>query len=385
MTKGTTRRGTTKRMIIMLLIAALVFGAIYGFQQFRNSMIQKMIRGKGMPPQAVSTIVTATDAWQPSVEAVGDLRASSGANLSTEVGGLVTGIHFESGKAVAKGQLLVELNIAPLQAQLEQFQAASKLAQLNYNRDLAQYKIQAISQSVVDTDAANLKIAQAQLATQAATIAQKTIRAPFAGRLGIRQIDLGQYLAPGTTIVSLQKLDPIYLDFSVPQTEIALIRIGEKIAAQTNALPGKTFTGTISAIEPQIDTTTRNLKVRASIPNPNGLLMPGLFATVRVNQGVEQQYITLPNTAIAYNPYGSTVFIVKDGGKAADGKPKLTVEQRFVTTGPTRGDQVAVLTGLKPGETVVTAGQLKLHNGAPVFINNSVLPANNSSPEVQDE
>ena len=385
MTKGTTRRGTTKRMIIMLLIAALVFGAIYGFQQFRNSMIQKMIRGKGMPPQAVSTIVTATDAWQPSVEAVGDLRASSGANLSTEVGGLVTGIHFESGKTVAKGQLLVELNIAPLQAQLEQFQAASKLAQLNYNRDLAQYKIQAISQSVVDTDAANLKIAQAQLATQAATIAQKTIRAPFAGRLGIRQIDLGQYLAPGTTIVSLQKLDPIYLDFSVPQTEIALIHIGEKITAQTNALPGKTFTGTISAIEPQIDTTTRNLKVRASIPNPNGLLMPGLFATVRVNQGVEQQYITLPNTAIAYNPYGSTVFIVKDGGKAADGKPKLTVEQRFVTTGPTRGDQVAVLTGLKPGETVVTAGQLKLHNGASVFINNSVMPANNSSPEVQDE
>ena len=369
-------KGTTKRMTIMLLLAALVFGGIYGFQQFRNSMIQKMIRGKGMPPQAVSTMVAANSVWQPGVEAVGDLQASSGANLSTEAGGLVTAIYFASGKAVTAGQLLIELNIAPLKAQLEQFQAASRLAQLNYDRDLAQYKIQAISQAVVDTDAANLKIAQAQVAGQVATIAQKTIRAPFSGRLGIRQVNLGQYLAPGATIVSLQKLDPLYLDFTVPQTQIGLIHLGEKVTAQTNAFPGKTFIGTISAIEPQIDTATRNLTVRASIPNRNSVLLPGLFATVRVSQGKPQQYITLPNTAIAYNPYGSTVFIVKAG---------LTVEQRFVITGPTRGDQVAVLSGLKPGDTVVTAGQLKLHNGAPVFVNNSVLPANNPSPKVQDE
>ncbi|MHB1621207.1 MAG: efflux RND transporter periplasmic adaptor subunit [Sulfuricella sp.] len=378
-------KGTTKRMIIMLLLAALVFGGIYGFQQFRNKMIQKAIKGQGNPPQAVSTIVAQTSTWQPTVEAVGNLRAASGASLAAEVGGLVTGIHFESGEMVKAGQLLVELNAAPLKAQLEQLKAAAMLAQQNHERDSAQLKVQAVSQAVVDADAANLKSAQAQVATQEATIAQKTILAPFAGRLGIRQVDLGQFLAAGTTIVNLQKLDPMYLDFTVPQAQIDLIRVGNKITIQTNALPDKTFIGSISAIEPQVDTATRNLKVRARIANPKGELLPGLFATARVDEGGKRQYITLPDSAIAYNTYGSTVFIVKDDGKGADGKPKLSVGQRFVTTGATRGDQVAVLTGLKAGETVVTAGQLKLRNGASVFINNSVQPANNPNPEVKDE
>ncbi|MHB8165767.1 MAG: efflux RND transporter periplasmic adaptor subunit [Sulfuricella sp.] len=372
-------------MIIMLLLAALVFGGIYGFQQFRNKMIQKAIKGQGNPPQAVSTIVAQTSTWQPTVEAVGNLRAASGASLAAEVGGLVTGIHFESGEMVKAGQLLVELNAAPLKAQLEQLKAAAMLAQQNHERDSAQLKVQAVSQAVVDADAANLKSAQAQVATQEATIAQKTILAPFAGRLGIRQVDLGQFLAAGTTIVNLQKLDPMYLDFTVPQAQIDLIRVGNKITIQTNALPDKTFIGSISAIEPQVDTATRNLKVRARIANPKGELLPGLFATARVDEGGKRQYITLPDSAIAYNTYGSTVFIVKDDGKGADGKPKLSVGQRFVTTGATRGDQVAVLTGLKAGETVVTAGQLKLRNGASVFINNSVQPANNPNPEVKDE
>lgn len=378
-------KGTTKRMIIMLLLVGLVFAGIFGFQQFRNQMIKKMISGKGAQAQAVSTIVAEPSEWQPTVDAVGDFRASKGANLSTEAGGLVTAIHFESGKNVHKGQLLVDLNSAPLRAQLAQLQASAHLAQVNYDRDVAQLKIQAISQAVVDTDAANLKIAQAQVATQAATIDQKAIRAPFSGRVGIRQIDLGQYIAPGGTIVNLQKLDPLYVDFTLPQTEIGLIHLGDKVAIRTNALADKTFTGTISAIEPQIDTATRNLKVRASIRNPQGILLPGLFATIRVNKGATQQYITVPDTAIAYNPYGSTVFIVKNGGTAPDGKPSLTVEQRFVTTGPTRGDQIAVIKGMKVGEIVVTGGQMKLHNGAAVFVNNSVVPANNPHPEVKDE
>ncbi len=378
-------KGTTKRMIIMLLLAALVFGAIYGFQQFRNKMIQKAIKGQGMPPQAVSTIVAQASAWQPSVEAVGNLRAASGANLAAEVGGLVTAIHFESGKTVKAGQLLVELNAGPLKAQLEQLKAAAALARQNYERDSAQFKVQAISRAAVDADAANLKSAQAQVATQEATIAQKYIRAPFSGKLGIRQIDLGQFLAAGTTIVNLQKLDPMYLDFAVPQGQIDLIHTGDKITVQTSALPGKTFIGSISAIEPQVDTATRNLKIRARIANPKGELLPGLFATARIDEGGKRQYITLPNMAIAYNSYGSTVFIVKNEGKGADGKARLSVEQRFVTTGETRGDQVAVLTGLKAGETVVTAGQLKLHNGTPVFINNSVSVANNPNPKVSDE
>lgn len=378
-------KGSTKRMIIMLLLVALVVGAIYGFQQFRNQMIQKAIKGKGMPPQAVSTIVAQTSPWQPTVEAVGTLRASSGANLAAEVGGLVTAIHFESGETVKAGQLLVELNAAPLKAQLEQLKTGVMLAQQNYDRDVAQLKVQAISQAAVDTDRANLKSAQAQVATQQANIALRSVRAPFAGRLGIRQIDLGQFIAAGTAIVNLQKLDPMYLDFTVPQAQIALIHVGDKISIKTNAMADKKFVGSVTAIEPQVDTATRNLKVRARIANPKGELLPGIFATARLDQGSKREYITLPNAAIAYNPYGSTVFVVKDAGKTADGKANLTVEQRFVTTGGTRGDQVAVLTGLKAGETVVTAGQLKLHNGSTVFINNSILPSDNPNPQVSDE
>jgi membrane fusion protein (multidrug efflux system) len=378
-------KGTTKRMVIMLLLATLVFGGIYGFQQFRNKMIQKAISGKGMPPQAVSTIVAQASTWQPSVEAVGTLRAAKGANLAAEVSGLVSAIHFDSGETVKAGQLLVELNSEPLKAQLEQLKSAAALAKQNLERDSAQFKVQAISRAAVDTDAANLKSAQAQVTAQQATIAQKSIRAPFPGKLGIRQIDLGQFLAAGTTIVNLQKLDPMYLDFSVPQGQIDLIHVGDKIAVQTSALPGKTFTGTISAIEPQVDMATRSLKIRAKIANPKDELLPGLFATAEVDEGAKRQYITLPNSAIAYNSYGSTVFLVKDAGKDKDGKSKLSVEQRFVTTGATRGDQVAVLTGIKAGETVVTSGQLKLHNGAPVFVNNSVPVANHANPKVSDE
>ncbi len=378
-------KGTTRRMIIMLVLTGMVFGGIYGFQQFRNKMIQQAIRGQGMPPQAVSTATVEAQTWQPTVEAVGTLRAARGASLATEVAGLVTAIHFESGATVKAGQLLVELNAAPLKAQLEQLKAQALLARQNYERDNAQFKVQAISQAVVDTDAANLKSAEAQVASQEAGIGQKTLRAPFAGKLGIRQIDLGQYLAAGSAVVNLQQLDSIYLDFTVPQTQINLIHAGDKVAVQTSALPGRHFSGNVMAIEPVVDTATRNLQVRARIVNTKETLLPGMFATVRVDEGAKRQFITVPNAAIAYNTYGSTVFIVKQGSKGADGKISLTVEQRFVQTGATRGDQVAVLSGLKSGETVVTGGQLKLRNGASVFVNNSVPTANNPNPEVSDE
>lgn len=375
---------SVKRMTIMLLLVAVVFGAIYGFQLFRNKMITQSIKGRGVPPQAVSTIVAQTSVWQPDIEVVGNLRASVGATLAAEVGGLVKAIHFDSGKSAKAGQLLVQLNTGPLQAQLDQLKAAAALAEQTYRRDLAQLKAEAISQAAVDVDAANLKSARAQIAAQQATIAQKSIRAPFSGRLGIRLVDVGQYIAPGTPLVSLQKLDPMYLDFNVPQSQLNLLRLGEKIAVQSNARPGQLFSGQIAAIEPQIDTATRNVRVRAAIPNPRGELLPGMFATARISNGEARPYITLPNAAIAYNPYGSTVFVVLNK-PGADGKSGLVAEQRVVTTGATRGDQVAVLTGLRAGETVVTAGQLKLHNTAPVFVNNSVQPSNNPHPQVGDE
>ncbi len=375
-------KGTAKRMIIMLVIAAVIVGGVVGFQQFKNTMIAKAIKGGANPPQSVSTTVARDSAWQPTVEALGNLRASQEASLSAEVGGLVTAIHFDSGEKVRAGQPLVELNPSPLKAQLAQLEAQAALAELNLKRDEAQLKVRAIAQAAVDNDAATLKSAQAQVAAQKALIAQKTIAAPFSGQLGIRQVNLGQYLAPGSAIVTLQKLDPMDVDFTVPQNQIDLIRIGMKASLQTSAAPGKTFEATVTAIEPQVDTNTRNLKVRARVPNPKGELLPGVFATLRITQGEPRQYVTLPNAAVAYNPYGATVFVVKDEGKGPDGKPKLVAEQRFVTPGATRGDQVAIVQGLKAGETVVTAGQLKLRNGSPVVVNNSVQPSDNPNPQV---
>ncbi|MBW4048525.1 MAG: efflux RND transporter periplasmic adaptor subunit [Proteobacteria bacterium] len=375
-------KGTTKRMIIMLIIAAIVLGGVVWFQSFKTTMIAKAIKGMANPPQTVSTTVARESSWQPTVEALGNLRASQEATLSAEVSGLVTAIDFDSGQKVHAGQPLVELNPSPLKAQLAQLEAQAALAELNLKRDAAQLKVQAVSQAVVDTDAAALKSAQAQVAAQKALIAQKTISAPFSGQLGIRQVNLGQYLAPGTATVTLQRLDPMEIDFTVPQNQIDLIHLGMKAQVETSAAPGKAYEATVTAIEPQVDTATRNLKVRARLPNPNGTLLPGLFATVRVSEGQPRDYITLPNAAVSYNPYGATVFVVKTQGKGPDGKPAFVAEQRFITTGPTRGDQVAVLKGVQSGETVVTAGQLKLRNGSPILVNNSVEPANSPNPQV---
>ncbi|MCE1162968.1 MAG: efflux RND transporter periplasmic adaptor subunit [Thiomonas sp.] len=389
-------KATTKRMIIMLIIAAVLIGGLVWFQHFKNTMIAKAIKGMSNPPQTVSTQVAKESSWQPTVEALGNLRASQQASLSPQVAGIVTAIHFRSGEKVRAGQALAQLSDAPqraqlaqLQAQVGQLQAQLDLAQTTLKRDEAQLKVQAISQAAVDTDQANVTSVQAQLKAlaeqinaQKAVLAQATITAPFTGVLGIRQINLGQYLAPGTAAVTLQALDPMEIDFTVPQNQIDLVHVGMKAQVTTNAVAGKTFEAKVIAVEPQVSTTTRNLTVRASIPNPKGELLPGVFATVRLTDGEPHDYITLPNAAVAYNPYGATVFLVKDDGKDANGKPKYVAEQRFVTTGLTRGDQVAIVSGLKAGETVVTAGQLKLRNGTPLLINNSVQPADSANPQV---
>ena len=379
------QQGSGKQIFITVLALALLFGGIYGMQQFRNSMMAKSIRGKGIPPQTVSTTVAVYDIWSPAIDTIGSLHAIKGASLSAETGGLVTAIHFSSGESVYAGKLLVELNAAPLIAQLQQFQASARLAKINYDRDVAQLHIQAVSQSTVDADATALQSANAQVIAQQALIAQKMIRAPFAGILGIRQIDPGQYFAPGSTIVTLQKLDPIYLDFSIPQVDMTLVRKGLLVEAHSDALPGKSLHGRITAIEPQVDVNTRNIRIRAILPNTDGKLLPGLFMTVRIDQDRKQRLVTLPNAAVTYNPYGSTVFVVHENGKDTKGRPRLIVEQRFVTTGPTRGDQVAILSGIRANEIIVTTGQLKLHNGVPVLINNSIQPTNDPQPNVSDE
>ena len=375
----------TKRMVLMLVIAGLIFGGIFGFQAFKSRMIKKYLSSQGVPPQTVSTTKAAYQQWQPELSAVGTLRAVRGADLASEVSGVISAIHFRSGEEVKAGAPLIQLNAAADIAQLESLKAAAELAQLTYQRDARQLKVQAVSQATVDTDAANVKVAKARVAEQQALVDKKNVRAPFAGRLGLRAVDLGQYVAPGTKLVTLQSLDPVYVDFSVPQSALADVRTGLKVSATTSALPGERFEGTIKAIDAKIDPATRNVLVRASLGNPKHHLLPGMFVSVTVDTGGTERRLTLPQTAITFNPYGNTVFVVEEKGKQPDGKPKLVAAQRFVTTGATRGDQIAVLSGVKEGETVVTAGQLKLRNGVPVIINNSVQPSDEAAPKPRDE
>jgi membrane fusion protein (multidrug efflux system) len=370
-----------KRMVIMLVAVAIVLGGIFGFQAFKAAMIKKFMSAMSAPPQTVSAAKAEYTEWQPRIEAVGSLRAVKGADLSLEVSGVVDSIMFKSGDDVKQGALLLKLRSDDDAAKLESLQATAELSQITYNRDLKQFKIQAVSQATLDTDSANLKNAKAQVVEQQAVLDKKFLRAPFAGHLGIRAVDLGQYLAAGTTIVTLQALDPIFLDFFVPQQAVDQMRIGQAVTTKVDAFADQTFSGEISAINPKIDASTRNIQIRATLKNPDHKLLPGMYATVDIATGAPRNYITLPQTAITYNPYGDIVYVVD---KKADpsGKPQLFARQTFVTTGAQRGDQVAVLKGVNEGDMIVTAGQIKLHNGSSVLIDNSITPTADASPVV---
>jgi membrane fusion protein (multidrug efflux system) len=367
-----------KRMIIMLVGAGVVLGGFFAFQNFKAHIIGQVMASLANPPQTVSTTTAGLQDWQNQVEAVGSLRAVNGADLSLEVSGIVDKLNFNSGDDVRAGSVLLTLRQEDDAAKLAALQATADLAQVNYDRDAKQLKAQAISQASVDSDLFNLKNARAQVEQQKAIVDKKTLRAPFTGHLGIRAVDLGQFLNAGTTVVTLQALDPIYLDFFLPQQALDQIRIGQTLAARVDTYPGQTFSGKIVAINPLIDTNSRNVQVRATLGNADRKLLPGMYATVDIDIGAPQRHITLPQTAIAFNPYGSTVYLVEQAGAAR------TARQTFVTTGATRGDQIAVLSGVKEGDVVVTAGQMKLHNGSPVTINNSVQPTSDIAPKPID-
>ncbi len=370
----------TKRMVIMLVAAGVVLAGVFGFVTFRSVMIGKFLASQSNPPQTVSTTEAGYQEWQSRLEAVGTLRAVNGADLAPEVAGIVEKILFNSGDDIEKGAVLVQLRAEDDIAKLHSLEATAGLAETTYKRDRKLVRVQAVSQATLDTDAANLKNAKAQVEAQKAVLAKKTVRAPFAGHLGIRAVDVGQYVNAGTTLVTLQALDPIYVDFSLPQQNLDEIKIGQAVAAKVDTYPDKTFTGKIQAVNSRVDTATRNVQIRATLDNPSHTLLPGMYATVDIEVGAPTRHITLPQTAITYNPYGSTVFIADEKGKDAKGKPQLVARQTFVTTGATRGDQVAVLKGVKEGEKVVTAGQMKLRNGTPLIINNEIQPADNPHP-----
>src|SRR5262245_351256 len=301
-----------KRMLIMLAAVGVLFGGIFGFKAFVGGKIKEAIASKGIPPETVSTSKAQFAEWREGFQAVGTLRAVRGADIAPEVPGLITAIHFQSSQAVEQGAPLVQLNNEADVAKLQSLSAAVELAEANYDRDQKQLAIQAVSQAVVDADAANLKSAKAQVAEQRAPLNKKLVRAPFAGNLGIRAVDLGQYVNAGTKLVTLQTLDPIYVDFFAPQKSLDKVALKQKIALSTDAFPGQQFAGEVTSIDPKVDPATRNVQIRATVRNPKRNLLPGMFATVSITSGGPQRFLTLPQTSVSYNPYGDTVFVVEE-------------------------------------------------------------------------
>jgi membrane fusion protein (multidrug efflux system) len=376
---------TTKRMVIMLAAVGVVLGLVFGFGIFKGVMIKRYFATAGSPPQTVSTMVAKMESWQPTITAVGSLKAVKGADLSLEVAGIVDEIHFDGGEHVKAGTVLLRLRAGDEEARLASLEASAQLAQTTYERNRRQFEAKAISQAALDVDASTLKTARAAVEQQRAMLNKKIVRAPFSGRLGVRTVDVGQYLNPGTPIVTLQQLDPIYADFYLPPLQVNRVEVGQKAVVKLDNETPTGLSGEITAVNPKVETSSRNVLVRASLENPGEKLLPGTPIVVDIEAGQSQRYITLPQTAITYNPYGDTAYIAQEDGKDEQGKPKYKARQTFIVTGPTRGDQIAVFEGIKEGDVVVTAGQLKIQNDTPLIINNEVQPSNSPNPKPVDQ
>jgi membrane fusion protein (multidrug efflux system) len=369
----------TKRILGMIAAILVVVGAIAFWKYYTiRTTIAKMTAQKPQPT-AVSSIKAPEEVWQDRRRAVGSLAAVQGVMVSNELPGTVQKITFESGGQVKQGDLLVQLDVSAEAAELRGLEAQTLLARINDKRAQELRRNNTNSQGDLDAAQAQYQQTLAAADTLKATIAKKTITAPFAGRLGLRQVNLGQYLAVGTAIVTLQALDPIYVNFALPQQDVVDLTEGQKVQLRIDAYPDQTFEGAISAISPKVDDASRNLQVQATLGNANARLKPGMFGSVDVLLPRQGKVITLPQAAIVYNPYGDAVYVVEKAKDAA-GADGLVARQRFVQLGETRGDQVAVLKGVKIGDEVVTSGQLKLRNGAAVEINNSITPENNPAP-----
>ena len=372
-----------KRFILMLAIVAVLLGAL-GFVKYKQ--VETAIHaaaGFQPPPEAVTTVVAKEEAWASTMGVIGTLEAVHGVTIAADLPGTVDKINFESGQAVQKGDVLVELDTRQERAQLASLEAQRDLAKINYGRYKQLVDEGVISKADYDQATAQQKATEANVSEIKANIERKTIRAPFSGILGLRKVNLGQYLAAGNSIVSLQSLNPIYVDVGVPQQEIGKMKIGRKLKVTSDDLPGKTFAGTVNALDSVVDETTRNIQVQATLPNPEGKLRPGMFVNVQVGLGGDRSAITLPASAINYAPYGDSVFIVTDL-KDPKGNTYKGVRQQFVKVDGTRGDQVAVVSGVKPGDEVVSSGVFKLRNGASVTVNNKVQPENNPAPKPED-
>lgn len=359
-----------KRMLLMLLTMTLIVGGILGYKLFGRHMMNKAMAAQKPPPAVVATTEARETTWQPSLQAVGTFMPTQGIIVSAQLDGVVTKIAFEPGALVKEGDLLLQQDISTEVAQLANAEAAAELARLTLERAKQLRSQQTNSASELDVAQATFHQARANVATIQAAIDKKTIRAPFAGRLGIRQANLGQFLRSGAAIVPLQAFDPIYFNFALPQQNAAQVARGQAVSITVDAFPGQVFSGTINAINPGVDEATRTLELQATLRNEDGRLQPGMFGAASVQLGTTERIVTVPLAAIVYNPYGNAVYLVENAGADRG----LTVRQQFVQTGATRGNQVAILKGVAAGATVVTAGQLKLRNGSSIVVNNTIQP-----------
>ncbi len=372
-----------RRMILTLGVIVVVLSAL-GFVKFRQ--VQSAIAAGSSfqpPPAAVTSLVARQERWPGTLDMIGTVEAVHGVTVSADLAGIVDKISFESGQYVHEGEILVELDTKQEHAQLASLEAQRDLARLNYDRMDGLVKAGVISRQEYDQATAQQKASAANVAEIKAAIERKTIRAPFSGVLGIRKVNLGQYLASGGAIAPLQSLNPIYVNFGVPQQAVGQIRVGRNLHVATEDMAGQAFLGRVTAIDSVVDEATRNIQVQATLSNPEGKLRPGMFVNVEVAVGQPQPVIALPASAINYAPYGDSVYVIGDL-QDPKGHTYRGVRQQFVKVGASRGDQVAVLSGIKPGDEVVTSGVFKLRNGAAVQVNNKVQPGNNPAPKPED-
>ncbi len=377
-----------KRMFLMLLAMLLLLGGLFGYKYRQGQLQAKAMASQLPPPVTVSAGVAREESWQPALRTTGSLAAVQGVEVSSELAGLVAQITFESGDAVRAGAPLVHLNVETDEAQLRSQAAATELARQTLAR--ARLLRESNVNAQADLDAAQALHDQARASEEMirTVIARKTIRAPFTGRLGLRRVNLGQYLAAGAAIVSLQSLDPIHLNFALAQQEVGNLAAGQAVELALDAFPGHVFRGTITAFDAGLDPATRTIRVQATLANPDGRLQPGMFGAVAVLLPQRERVITVPQSAVTYNPYGNVIYVIQPGPPPPAGPPPATaaagptlvVRQQFVKLGDTRGDQIAILGGLKAGEQIVTGGQLKLRDGVPVRVDNRVPAADHPHP-----
>jgi membrane fusion protein (multidrug efflux system) len=356
----------TKRMLLVLLVLVLVLGAMFGWK-YHLGQKMAMLASMPPPPATVAAADVQAETWQPYLAAVGSLVASQGILVTTEVAGKVSAIRFESGQQVEAGTVLLEIDDSVEQAELEGIVAERRLAEQQFKRREELLDSKTISRSDVDEARLRLENAAAQLAAKRAVIAKKRITAPFSGWLGIRRVDLGEYVQPGTPIVPLEALQPIYVDYALPERHLDQISVGQAVEIEVQAYPAEIFTGRIAAVNPGIDPGTRSLQVRAELENPQARLRPGMFAEVRTVLPQRPAVLTVPQTAITYNPYGDSVFVIQQGESGA------SVQRRQVATGGVRNGRVEIVQGLQSGERVVIAGQVKLRNDQAVVVDNSIV------------